>query len=102
MIDLRIQCIWTHYIIMEKDKSYRIIGMMSGTSLDGIDLAFCHFSYDKTWKYELIAARTYPYNSEIISIITSLQNETTSFLAFKKMEIRYSEFLSEIIQQFIQ
>lgn len=61
-------------IIMDKDKSYRIIGMMSGTSLDGIDLAFCHFRYDQTWKYELIAARTYPYNKEIISIIASLQD----------------------------
>ena len=47
--------------MMQEDKSYRIIGMMSGTSLDGIDLAFCHFRYNNQWLYELIAARTYPY-----------------------------------------
>lgn len=86
---------------MEKDKSYRIIGMMSGTSLDGIDLAFCHFSFDKAWKYELIAAKTYPYNAEMINLIASLQDEAITFLAFKKMEIKYSEFLSKTIQQFI-
>lgn len=55
------------------DKEYRIIGMMSGTSLDGVDLAFCHFTYTHQWNYTLIAAKTYPYTSEILKNIQTMQ-----------------------------
>jgi anhydro-N-acetylmuramic acid kinase len=45
-------------------KSYSVIGVMSGTSLDGVDLAHCQFSFDNhTWTFEIKAAITYPYSS---------------------------------------
>ena len=37
---------------------------MSGTSLDGVDLAFASFSYNKSWKYQLDVCQTIPYNKE--------------------------------------
>lgn len=44
---------------------YTIIGTMSGTSLDGLDMVLCRFSFIKNeWKYELIKAETYHYNDE--------------------------------------
>lgn len=46
-------------------KHYRIIGMMSGTSLDGLDLAYAelHFEYG-VWHYELGPCTTLPYDTE--------------------------------------
>jgi anhydro-N-acetylmuramic acid kinase len=44
-----------------ESKEYRVIGMMSGTSLDGIDLVFCSFIYDKEWRYTLLASKTFQY-----------------------------------------
>lgn len=34
---------------------------MSGTSLDGVDIAYCTFRYDNGWSFELEAAQTIPY-----------------------------------------
>ena len=49
-------------VIMER---YRIFGLMSGTSLDGLDIACCDFWKDKTkdkWKYKLEASSTIDYD----------------------------------------
>lgn len=44
---------------------YHILGIMSGTSLDGVDLAMCHFDYsDKGWQYRIERAHTVHYSEE--------------------------------------
>lgn len=42
---------------------YQMIGLMSGTSVDGLDVAFCRFGARN--KFELVAAKTYPYPNEL-------------------------------------
>jgi len=41
--------------------TYRALGLMSGTSLDGLDLACVEFSKGKSWKFSVIDATTIPY-----------------------------------------
>jgi anhydro-N-acetylmuramic acid kinase len=42
--------------------TYTILGCMSGTSLDGLDLACCHFRlHEEKWEYAILAAETIPY-----------------------------------------
>ena len=42
---------------------YKILGLMSGTSLDGLDLAYCHFvNEDAQWKFEIKETHTVPYD----------------------------------------
>ena len=41
---------------------YKIIGLMSGTSLDGVDIAYCEFSFDTVWSFQLIHAETIVYD----------------------------------------
>lgn len=40
-----------------------IIGLMSGTSVDGLDIAYCQF--DHKGNYSLVAAKTIPYPTEM-------------------------------------
>lgn len=41
----------------------KVIGLMSGTSMDGLDIAFCHISEDEgKWAYKILNAETVPYS----------------------------------------
>ena len=37
---------------------------MSGTSLDGVDLAMIHFKYNGEWDFSILNAATIPYPEE--------------------------------------
>src|ERR1035437_9029844 len=45
-------------------KKYKVIGLMSGTSLDGLDIAYCEFVKDRRWTYKIIHAETIKYNTK--------------------------------------
>lgn len=44
--------------------SLLVVGMMSGTSLDGMDLVVCRFRKEGIWKFEILESVTYEYAPE--------------------------------------
>ncbi|MEJ1223340.1 anhydro-N-acetylmuramic acid kinase [Sediminicola sp. 1XM1-17] len=44
---------------------YKVIGLMSGTSLDGLDLAYCHIwkKLDR-WEFKILESKSISYNQE--------------------------------------
>ncbi len=49
-------------------KTYRILGLMSGTSLDGLDLAFCHiWQLGTHWKFRIKETKSVSYSPELQS-----------------------------------
>ena len=48
-------------------KIHKVLGIMSGTSLDGLDMACCHFwQEDGQWEYKIIAAKTVDYDESLL------------------------------------
>ena len=45
-------------------ENYNIIGVMSGTSLDGIDIVYVHFEKKEKWTYKVENTITYKYSKE--------------------------------------
>ncbi len=47
-------------LTMAKEK-FSVIGLMSGTSLDGLDMVCCEFEGGGSWRYHIVMAETRPY-----------------------------------------
>ena len=44
---------------------YKVLGLMSGTSLDGLDMAYCHlWEKDGHWNFSIEATKEVPYSDE--------------------------------------
>lgn len=83
---------------MVKD-SYTILGVMSGTSLDGIDLAYVDFRKTDTWNFEIKFAETIPYSKTWKNRLRQAIHYGPS--ALSEFNIKYTEFLASVIKEFI-
>lgn len=49
---------------MKEKEKYRVIGLMSGTSLDGLDIAYCRLVHKtRKWKFEIVKSDTLKYTA---------------------------------------
>ncbi|MCX7551937.1 anhydro-N-acetylmuramic acid kinase [Xanthomarina sp. F2636L] len=79
---------------------YRIVGVMSGTSLDGVDLVYVTFTINKgVWKYKIHASRTQAYTKEWYDVLKHLVLKSVDEL--QEIDREYSQYLAKIIQDFI-
>lgn len=82
------------------NQSYNVIGVMSGTSLDGVDLAHIKFEINNSkWSYEIYECDTISYSNEIISKLKNGINFSKSELS--DLNIEYTNILGDIILEFI-
>lgn len=79
---------------------YNVIGVMSGTSLDGVDLAHIQFEINDTkWSYEIFECETISYTNEMISKLKSGINFSKNELS--DLNLEYTKLLGTIISDFI-
>lgn len=76
-----------------------IIGLMSGTSLDGIDLVYVKFDKNKYQNFEILHSETIPYSEKWKS---TLQNAVDfSKIDLKRLDVNYGMLLGDVINGFI-
>ncbi len=79
--------------------SYSAIGLMSGTSLDGLDICHVEFSKSENWNFEILAAETISYEENWkLKLQNTPQLSAEDLLALDK---EFGFFLGEKTQEFI-
>lgn len=80
---------------------YRVIGIMSGSSLDGLDMAFIEFEESRNkWSFEIKAVSCKPYNEEWLN---KLQQATSlSAYDYLLLHTAYGKYIGEQVNEFIE
>jgi anhydro-N-acetylmuramic acid kinase len=80
---------------------YRVIGLMSGSSLDGLDIVFAEFHENGgKWTYEILNADCYSYSEEWIK---RLKNAVSlNALDYQLLHVEYGHYLGQQVNKFIE
>ncbi|MES2380478.1 MAG: anhydro-N-acetylmuramic acid kinase [Bacteroidota bacterium] len=80
---------------------YRVIGVMSGSSMDGVDLAYCEFELvNTTWEYKIVAAQTIPYDEKWRVRLSQLYKQPIEI--YPKTDAFYGRYLGQLVKKFVQ
>ena len=87
---------------------YKVIGLMSGSSLDGLDIAYVHLQESastkkdapRKWEFTILHADTLPYSQEWRQALASARE--LSALEYQLLHTRYGHYLGEQVLRFVE
>jgi anhydro-N-acetylmuramic acid kinase len=80
-------------------KKWKIIGLMSGTSLDGLDIACCNFwRDDEQWKFDIEKAQTVPYSASWRGRLEEAKN--LNGLDLSILHVEFGEWMAQQVNVF--
>ncbi len=79
---------------------YKVIGVMSGSSLDGLDLAFVQFEENSgKWSYEILASECFPYSDAMIEKLkTAIHLSAREYML---LHSEYGHYIGKEVNRFI-
>jgi anhydro-N-acetylmuramic acid kinase len=80
-------------------ENYNVIGVMSGTSLDGVDLTYIKFNHLGRWTFEIFQSETVSYSEEWLNKLKNAIHFNPSEL--EELNQSYTQLLASIIFDFI-
>lgn len=82
-------------------RDFKVIGLMSGSSLDGVDIAYVNFSHDnKRWFFQIVEAGNIPYSAYWKEQLSEAFNKSKEELA--DLDKEYGRYLGAITKRFIE
>jgi anhydro-N-acetylmuramic acid kinase len=86
---------------MDSREIYKVIGLMSGTSLDGLDIAYCVFKKTNgQWQFSIDKALTIKYSASWKKQLATAHLSTGEELM--ALDAAYGKFLGETCSKFIK
>ena len=79
---------------------YNVVGIMSGTSLDGLDVVWSKLSFNKTWFYEIIDGKTYEYSKSWKNKLHNAHKSQGRDLVF--LDQKLGNYIGEKINDFLK
>jgi anhydro-N-acetylmuramic acid kinase len=79
---------------------YKVVAVMSGTSLDGIDVIYATFDYEGFWSFEIRNSETLKYSSYWKETLSQLVDKSMDDL--REIDFKYSEYLANKVLSFMK
>ena len=80
-------------------KELHIIGLMSGTSLDGLDIAACTFTFGSRWEFNIKHSKTVGYSKRLKLALQHL--DCSSALEYAKTDHELGRFFGTEVNKFV-
>jgi anhydro-N-acetylmuramic acid kinase len=82
-------------------EKYAVVGMMSGTSMDGMDLVLCRFTHERNeWHFDVVNAQTFDYSPEwITSLSQAFRLPAEEFL---QLHNSYGRLIGDFVSRFLK
>jgi len=77
-----------------------VLGLMSGTSLDGVDLVYVKF--DKLNNFEILASETVSYSQKWFEILKDVASISAGDKRLQELDVALGTYFSELILAFIE
>lgn len=83
---------------MDTPSTYKIIGLMSGTSGDGLDIAHCEFQKSTQWSYKIVKAITVPFPEKLGQLLQSSHTLHGEKLAL--LDVEFGDWMGRRVREF--
>lgn len=81
-------------------KDNYVIGLMSGTSLDGLDIAYCKFLKSTDWSFEILNERTVGYGSHLKDRLRKASSSSEAQI--ETLSNDFGLFMAQEVHSFVQ
>src|SRR3954462_9253707 len=79
---------------------YKAIGVMSGSSLDGLDIAYIHFHETAgKWNFEIVNTACYAYPADWVNQLKDAVSLTA--YDYQLLHTKYGNYIGEQVNRFI-